>query len=123
MIARGTILDATITVSKEMNFLYRVVNEAYRAGVKIDAGTDVIDGKTIFQQELNLLVDSCGMSIPDVLRAATVVGAEVVGKEGKLGVIREGAEADLLVLKSNPLESLNALQDRKALYINGIEVK
>ena len=100
-----------------------MVNEAYRAGVKIDAGTDVIDGKTIFQQELNLLVDSCGMSIPDVLRAATVVGAEVVGKEGKLGVIREGAEADLLVLKSNPLESLNALQDRKALYINGIEVK
>lgn len=38
-------------------------------------------------------------------------------------MIREGAEADLLVLKSNPLESLNALQDRKALYINGIEVK
>lgn len=123
MIARGTILDATIAVSSSMKFLYRVVNEAYRAGVKIDAGTDVIHRNTIFHKELNLLADSCGMSIPDVLRAATVVGAEVIGQEGKLGIIREGAEADLLVLKSNPLESLAALQQREALYIDGKEVK
>ena len=123
MIARGTILDATITVSSSMKFLYRMVNEAYRAGVKIDAGTDVIHRNTIFHKELNLLADSCGMSIPDVLRAATVVGAEVIGQEGNLGVIREGAEADLLILRSNPLESLAALQQREALYIDGKEVK
>lgn len=123
MLSRGTILDATIAVSSSMKFLYRVVNEAYRAGVKIDVGTDAIQGNTIFHEELNFLADSCGMSILDVLRAATIVGAEVVGQEGKLGVIREGAEADLLILKSNPLESLVALQKREALYINGKEVK
>ena len=51
------------------------------------------------------------------------VGAEVLGQVGKLGVIREGAEADLLILKSNPLESLQALRQRLALYMNGKKVK
>ena len=73
--------------------------------------------------ELYLLTDSCGMSIPDVLRAATIVGAEVLGQIDKLGVIREGAEADLIVLKSNPLESLQALRQQLALYMNGKKVK
>lgn len=63
------------------------------------------------------------MSIPDVLRAATTVGAEIIGQAGRLGVIRKGAEADLLVLKSNPLESLKALRQRIALYLDGKEVK
>lgn len=69
------------------------------------------------------MADSCGMSIPDVLRAATTVGAEIIGQAGRLGVIRKGAEADLLVLKSNPLESLKALRQRIALYLDGKEVK
>lgn len=131
MVSRGTILDATVKVCVESGIPVNIpyTREAYRAGVKIAAGTDLVipdeDGKIrcLFPDELNLLADSCGMSIPDVLRAATVVGAEVVGQAGKLGVIREGAEADLLLLKSNPLESLTALQERKALYIDGKEVK
>lgn len=120
MIARGTILDATVAVSKENPVSFPVTREAYRAGVKIVTGTDLL---SIYRDELRLLADSCGMTIPDVLRAATVNGAEVIGQEGRLGVIREGAEADLLVLTSNPLESLDALWQQQALYIDGKEVK
>ena len=79
--------------------------------------------RSAFLDELDLLADSCGMSIPDVLRAATTVGAEVIGQVGSVGVIREGADADLLVLKTNPLESLKALRQRVALYLNGKEIK
>ena len=60
---------------------------------------------------------------PVVLRAVTTVVAEIIGQSGRLGVIRKGAEADLLVLKSNPLESLKALRQRIALYLDGKEVK
>ena len=126
----GTILDATIKIcmTNNMEFAARYTNEAYRAGVKIAAGTDWVymEGdrmKSAFLDELDLLADSCGMSIPDVLRAATTVGAEIIGQAGRLGVIRKGAEADLLVLKSNPLESLKALRQRIALYLDGKEVK
>ena len=131
MARRGTILDATVLIGMNdyrKEFVPRYVNEAYRSGVKIAAGTDWVrleNGRinSVFMDELYLLADSCGMSIPDVLRAATVVGAEVLGQVGKLGVIREGAEADLIVLKSNPLESLQALRQQLALYMNGEKVK
>ena len=131
MARRGTILDATVLIGMNdyrKEFVPRYVNEAYRSGVKIAAGTDWVrleNGRinSVFMDELYLLADSCGMSIPDVLRAATVVGAEVLGQVGKLGVIREGAEADLIVLKSNPLESLQALRQRLALYMNGKKVQ
>ena len=130
MARRGTILDATVKICMEgnMEFAARYTNEAYRAGVKIAAGTDWVhmeweSMRSAFLDELDLLADSCGMSIPDVLRAATTVGAEVIGQVGSVGVIREGADADLLVLKTNPLESLKALRQRVALYLNGKEIK
>lgn len=131
MARKGIILDATVLIGMNddrKEFVPCYVNEAYRLGVKIAAGTDWVqleNGRinSVFMDELHLLADSCGMSIPDVLRAATVVGAEVLGQVGKLGVIREGAEADMIVLKSNPLESLQALRQRLALYMNGKKVK
>lgn len=117
MVRRGTILDATVVVSQSYApYAFRYTNEAYRAGVKIAAGTDYADMtkdgyKSVFLKELDWLADSCGMSIPDVLRAATTVGAEILRESGKLGIIREGAEADLLVLRKNPLESLATLKE------------
>jgi imidazolonepropionase-like amidohydrolase len=45
----------------------------------------------------------------DVLRSACVVNAELLGQKGKLGCIREGATADLLVLDRNPLEDISVL--------------
>ena len=131
MARQGTILDATVLICMNdyrKEFVPRYVSEAYRLGVKIATGTDWVrleNGRinSVFMDELYLLTDSCGMSIPDVLRAATIVGAEVLGQVDKLGVIREGAEADLIVLKSNPLESLQALRQQLALYMNGKKVK
>ena len=129
MARRGTILDATVAISQSYApYAFRYTNEAYRAGVKIAAGTDfaemVEDGyRSVFLKELDWLADSCGMAIPDVLRAATTVGAEILRESGKLGVIREGAEADLLVLRRNPLESLAALREQEAIFIDGKRVK
>lgn len=41
------------------------------------------------------------VSAQDVLHFATVNGAKAIGKEGKLGIIKEGALADLIVLDLN----------------------
>jgi adenine deaminase len=46
----------------------------------------------------------------EVLRAATEVNAEILGQQGKLGVIAAGAYADLIVTRGNPLENLDVLQ-------------
>ncbi|AOW51277.1 TPA: amidohydrolase family protein [Legionella pneumophila subsp. pneumophila] len=48
-------------------------------------------------------------SAANIIRSATVVNAELLMQKGKLGVISEGAYADLLVVEGNPLVNLNVL--------------
>ena len=45
----------------------------------------------------------------DVLRSATVTNAELLMEKGTLGVIAEGAYADLLIIEGNPLADLGVL--------------
>jgi imidazolonepropionase-like amidohydrolase len=47
----------------------------------------------------------------DILRSATAVNAELLMEKGMLGVIAEGAHADLLVVEGNPLADLGVLLD------------
>ncbi len=118
---RGAIFDPTVVASQSA-VSFNITKEAYRKGLKIDAGSDLIDSYSIYPDELRLLHDSCGLTNADVLRAATVTGAETVGQQGKRGIIRKGAWADMLLLRGNPLESLSALKDVDALYIEGKKV-
>lgn len=45
----------------------------------------------------------------DVLRSACAVNAELLRETGRLGCVREGAVADLLVVDGNPLEDISLL--------------
>lgn len=127
MIKRGTILDPTLTISVEngMDYVIPHFTKAYKAGVRFVAGTDYIDisdsnsYKCFFLHELDLYVDKCGVTPSDAIKAATITGAEILGKKGTLGEIREGAEADILLLNSNPLESLKALREIDKIIIDG----
>ena len=75
----------------------------------IGLGTDlwgpVAQRSQLRELELRLSVDSPG----DILHSATVVNAELLMQKSELGVISEGAHADLLVIDGNPLEDLKAL--------------
>jgi imidazolonepropionase-like amidohydrolase len=77
--------------------------------VPIGLGTDlwgpVAQRSQLRELELRLSVDSPG----DILHSATLVNAELLMQKGKLGVIAEGADADLLVIEGNPLEDLKIL--------------
>jgi imidazolonepropionase-like amidohydrolase len=51
-----------------------------------------------------------GLDTPaDILRSATVTNAELLMEKGTLGVIAEGAYADLLIVEGNPLADLAVL--------------
>jgi imidazolonepropionase-like amidohydrolase len=58
----------------------------------------------------------------DVLRSATAEAAEAVGFKGRKGVLRPGADADLLVVGSSPLADLSAVTDVRAVYRAGHRV-
>lgn len=93
-------------------------------GVKVAFGTDLY--KTPHdRQAWELVLRARSESPLDVLRSATLVGAEVVGLAGKLGELVPGALADLLAVAGNPLEDLTLLQDQGAripLIVKGGEI-
>ncbi|MFL5233757.1 MAG: amidohydrolase family protein, partial [Microvirga sp.] len=46
----------------------------------------------------------------EIIRSATTVGAQVLRREGKLGTLKAGAFADLLLVDGDPLQDLDLLQ-------------
>ncbi len=57
--------------------------------------------------ELSRLVKLYGMTPYEALRAATVNPAEHVGEEDRKGRLRPGMDADILILKGNPLADID----------------
>ena len=79
------------------------------AGVKMGFGTDLL-GITHDCQSREFLLRAEVEKPHEVIASATRVNAEIVRREGKLGVIAPGALADILVVDGNPLADLQLLQ-------------
>lgn len=91
---------------------------AYKAGVKIALGTDapaIPHGKNA--GELVTLVDR-GLAPVDVLRAATVNSAELLGVTDR-GRLTEGLLADVIGVPGNPLEDMAVTQDVRFVMKGG----
>lgn len=82
-----------------------------RAGVPVAYGTDLL-GQLQIDQGREFLLRSEVQKPIEIIRAATTIGARVVRQEGKLGCIRPGAFADLIVIDGNPLQNLGLFQDQ-----------
>src|SRR5664280_2684716 len=84
------------------------VDIAASAGVRIGFGTDLL-GETHDAQSREFILRTQVQNTAEVLRSATTVNAELLGKPGELGVISPGAFADLLLVDGNPLADLSIL--------------
>lgn len=102
----------------------RSLEIAHRAGVKMALGTDLFRAPKQYQAE-ELQIRAEALPVAEVLRSATIIGAEVVRKPHELGRVAEGYLADLLVVDGDPLSDLGLLQDQGAhlsMIIKGGEV-
>jgi imidazolonepropionase-like amidohydrolase len=80
-----------------------------RHGIPVAYGTDLLGQLQVAQSE-EFTLRAQVLSPAEIIRSATTIGAQVVRMEGKLGCLKPGAFADLLVVDGNPLKDLKLLQ-------------
>ena len=78
------------------------------AGVTLCYGSDLLSGMHALQTG-EFALRARVLTPLQILQSATVNAAKLVGMNGRLGVVREGAIADLLVLDGNPLEDIGMM--------------
>ena len=86
----------------------RSLETARAAGVKIGFGSDLL-GQLQNDHCNEFIIRREAMSAPDIIRSATLVNAEIVRQEGRIGELIAGAHADLLVVDGDPFRDISVL--------------
>ncbi len=97
------------------------VNEYKNRGGRVTAGSD---SGFIYQlygfafiRELELLREA-GFHPLEVIRSATLFGAQSLGMEKEIGTVEVGKLADFVILEENPLQNLKVLYGTGAIRLN-----
>lgn len=86
------------------------------SGIPLVFGTDGLHGR--LWEEARYAVDF-GAAPARVLHGLTAGAARLLGAEREIGHIAPGYQADLVLLRRNPLEDITALRDVVQVYQNG----
>ncbi|MCY4013605.1 MAG: amidohydrolase family protein [Gammaproteobacteria bacterium] len=98
----------------------------HEAGVPIAMGTDsggwphmpnMFHGVTALR-EMELMAEA-GMTPAEVLRAATVTPARMMGIEDLAGTVEVGKRADLIVVRGDPLANISAFRELEWVIKDG----
>jgi len=97
------------------------INEYKNRGGRVTTGSD---SGFIFQlygfayiREMELLREA-GFHPLEIIRAATLNGAEALGADDKIGSVQIGKRADFVIVEENPLENLKVLYGTGAIKLN-----
>jgi imidazolonepropionase-like amidohydrolase len=82
-----------------------------RNGVPVGYGTDLL-GALQMEQSREFTIRQEVLSPIEIIRAATTIGARIVRQEGKIGTLKVGAFADLIVIDGDPLKNLGLFQEQ-----------
>jgi imidazolonepropionase-like amidohydrolase len=126
MRARGTILDATVSLwtapetkrddhNQDMSALaVHLTRQAHRAGVEISTGSDYETAADrtwpALIEEMIFLNRECGISAAAVIRAATETAARSAGALAEMGTLTPGKLASFVALNGDPETDLTRLR-------------
>jgi imidazolonepropionase-like amidohydrolase len=98
--------------------MLRMVDELYKAGVTLVAGTDGPAGFG-FDRELELWVRA-GIPAPEVLRIATIGAARVMKHDDQRGSIAPGKLADVFLVAGDPSVNIGDIRRVETVVRNGV---
>lgn len=99
------------------------LRRAVKAGVTIAAGSDNYIDLAMPQGEAakhNLFAYAeAGLPLAQVLQAATLNASRLLGLQGKIGVVKPQAFADIIAVEGDPLRDIHALEHVRFVMKNG----
>lgn len=93
------------------------IRRAHERGILIGAGSDTLGS---VPEELRIL-QACGLSGYEALQTATRNAARILNND-RIGTIEVGKQADLVLLRGDPLEDLSNVERVCRVYFGGEEV-
>ena len=117
------LLDNTAFTKQQLPTLRANLQQAFTAGIPIVMGSDTgffgVFLGVATQLEMELMVEG-GLKPIDVMRAATINAARMIGREKELGTIEAGKLADLVILDANPLDDIRAIRRINKVVKGGV---
>lgn len=116
-------------IAREMARMQDILMAHHEAGIPVVVGTDggswphflnLFHGPSTLR-EMELMVEA-GMTTAEVLRAATLTAAEMMGIDDIVGTVEVGKQADMIIVHGDPLEDLSVLEDLEWV-IKGGEIR
>lgn len=107
-----------VRIERDLEMTCERMVELKRRGVRVLPGGDygfAWNPHGNNARDLAFFVELMGFTPMEAIVAATKSGGEIMGRPGELGVVREGALADVLLVDGDPLADIALLQDRGKL--------
>ena len=95
------------------------------AGVPIGFGTDsgpLGRFQSYFEHMEMVLMAEAGLAAEQILRSATGVAAECLGRDD-IGTLEPGRRADFVIVRANPLEDVGNLREISGVRVGGVRVE
>lgn len=111
---------AEVALEKSKN-----VKQFYDAGVNIACGTDTPYGSDLPPYPVALEAEcmvEIGLTPMQAIETATKNGAELLRMGDRLGQIKPGYTADILIVDGDPSQDIRALQNVRAVYFGGQQI-
>ena len=110
---------------ERLSTLRRLFRDLDERGARWLAGADAPNPGSVpgigLHHELELLVDF-GLTPAEALRAATLDAAEFAGRRDASGSLEEGKDADIVLLRANPLDDIRNTRDVQSVFLAGRRV-
>ena len=124
----GTEFTEKLTGTEEHKIWVDRLRRAYKIGVNMAFGTDVIDalpGETRGTLAIDYIQSWMDAGVPatDTLRAMTVNAARLLGVDKERGFLKPGMAADIIATPENPVEDIRTLKKVSFVMKDGAIIK
>lgn len=121
----GAWMSATAAYGEAALEKSKNVKQFYDAGVNIACGTDTPLGSDLPPYPVALEAEcmvEIGLTPMQAIETATKNGAELLRMGDRLGQIKPGYTADILIVDGDPSQDIRALQNVRAVYFGGQQI-